>query len=252
MRQQFDPIRRTAARVTGLFLIATCGQAATVFSDGTFAPADWQSATFLAQGTTSMTFDQFGAGNPGPGRRMTFTVSSVGAGATVVNRSGSANVLFSYDPSVQGAIQGITVSYDLALLTSTFGGARTGGYQPLLVQGGIAYALTGGTNSTDSTAWTSFTRTGDAASQWLGGGFNPDFSVSGGPIQFGYQTTFTLTCELQVACGSATVTSGLDNYRVEIESVPLATAVPEPSTGVLLAVALGSVAVLRRSHGRRR
>ncbi|MBL8212882.1 MAG: hypothetical protein JNK87_19360 [Bryobacterales bacterium] len=221
------------------------GQPATVFTDGTFTPADWQSATFVAQGTTSMAFDQVAAGNPEPGRRMTFSVTSVDAGATVINRSGAVNVVFSYDPSVQGAIQGIVVSFDLAVLTSTFPGARSGGYTPMLVQGGIAYAMSGGA-SAGSTAWVGFTRSSTDASQWVGGGFNPDFSASGGVIRFGYQTTFTLSCDLQVNCGPATVTSALDNYRVAIESVPVTNAgIPEPSTlalsgGALLLVAVGS------------
>jgi hypothetical protein len=212
-----------------------------VFSDTEFADADW-SLTVLAfrdgvanpAGGSASAPQVASGGNPGAFRRTDLTVNASGPlGALVVAASFRNGA--SYDPQTQGTITSIDFAIDGTLL-STF----TQNLGLALRQGGQIYFTAG---FLPAGAWESFQATGLTESDFSQCGpstcpvsGNPDFSASGGSIDFGYVALNSLG-----GTNPAFSTQvGADNWSVTI--------VPEPSTVVLLALGLLALGCRRRSR----
>lgn len=230
------------ARLTRLAVAASAALAMPVavantilFFDGTFADADWTAAKILdntpAAGA-SFTASQVGAGgNPDGYRQVTHVY---GLGSIVV---GHLSDTATFDPSVSGGIVSLAYGYDLERLQLTGSGAVA--YTPAIFQNNAWYGLAA-YDSTTSTSWTSFGQAGLTAASFIlrvgSGPAAPDFSDTGAPMAFGYLSANTNTNAAVIAERSA----GIDNWRIELTTVPL------PAGGWLLATGFAALALRRR------
>ena len=153
-----------------------------------------------------------------------------------------------YDPSTQGAIDGIDFSWDVFVEHVAGGGI-------VLRQGGVFYySLKQQLSSPFPMFWETVVGTGVGATGFLAceglygpictgtGTGNPDFSNSGGPIEFGFFQAVSILGGSSTT--SVTFTSRIDNWSVTVNSVP------EPgSTALVLAGVLVSIRMGRRRHG---
>jgi PEP-CTERM motif len=111
------------------------------FSDGTFSPADYDTA-FVFQGGVGNTasFAQCAnCGDPsGTAMQLSLTDSDVGTGAAI----GMINTTFTYNPTTQGMIISIGASVDKQFFNPFPPGNTTFGnnFRPLIEQGGNFYA----------------------------------------------------------------------------------------------------------------
>jgi hypothetical protein len=184
-----------------------------VLSDGDFNPADWSHllARDAAAGSATPTLVPTG-GNPGAFRQI-----QIIGGANVLSFSAYGTT---YDPSTQGPITSLDYSEDHRLIFCSFscGGQLTG---PAIRQGGAIYINQ--LDFTNSTSWKAAARSGLTATSFFlqvpagtttiapNFSMRPDFSSSGGPIEFGFfrQTT-----------GSGERVAGIDNWSFTIHRIP--------------------------------
>ena len=210
-----------------------------VFSDSTYADADW---TIVNQFGLIFAGQQPTGGNPGSYRQVAL---GVGQNVPFV---GQLNKTYVYDPSVSGAISGIT--YNIDLETTNAEGAT---YFALLSQNGNLYIETMHTGNASPNTWLNenivlnladfaLLRTNSQGNSLIiDSNSRPDFSASGSPITFGYEVT---------AGGGGFFTSitGIDNDPIILTVTPLV--VPEPTSLSLLAFGMGiaAFAASRRSR----
>lgn len=176
-----------------------------LIEDTEFNPADW-----TVGGVGEGFVEQVPAGgNPGAWRRMIhFPVSLPTDFVHRLIRPGAR-----YDPSTQGAITAIDVSWDRRILppSSQDGAARGGlsvGEGFFAEQGNVLYRTTEDVFS--SFPWEPTMRTNLTAADFMDGtGGNPDFSPSGGPITFGYYRR---------SPPNTLVSHGIDNFRVIVHT----------------------------------
>lgn len=206
-----------------LVTIAGLAQAApVVFQDGTFADADWTSLaisfevtsrTSLPGGDVSAT-QQPSGGNLGSFRSVQHIVpaapspTTFGATWSVHFHVGSV-----YDPSTQGAIASIDFDEDAQRLVGSNLGQSTG---VAVRQGGRVFVHQVG--ATPESAWTHKQGRGIVASAFGemdsggGGTGKPDFSSTGGPIEFG----FVRGNSTGAGGPSYSITGAIDNWRVRL------------------------------------
>ena len=210
-----------------------------VFSDPTYADADW---TIVNQFGLIFAGQQPTGGNPGSYRQVAL---GVGQDVPFV---GQLNKTFVYNPSVSGAITGIT--YNIDLETTNAEGAT---YFALLSQNGNLYIETMHTGNASPNTWlnenivlnlvdVALLRTNTQGNALIiDPNSRPDFSASGSPITFGYEVT---------AGGGGFFSSitGIDNDPIILTVTPRA--VPEPTSLSLLAIGMGFVAVAAARRGR--
>jgi hypothetical protein len=221
--------------IAGTLILAVAARPACalpIVSDGTMADADWSASIIFedAVGTPTFSAGQVAAGgNPGSYRSVTHNWT--GTGNIVVGhvRSGA-----SYDPSAQGAISSIDISFDDRFFDFPGGGASTFAVAvlPMIVQGGTYYQ---GTYSiSTANAWVSRAFIGMTASSFVksagAGPLNPDFSSSGSAITFGYLTGNGSG----VLNAFSTTTSGVDNYAAVVNQQ----SAPEPAAALLVTLGL--------------
>ena len=202
-----------------------------VFSDHTYADADW---TIVNQFGLVFAGQQVTGGNPGSYRQVAL---AVGQDVPFV---GQLNRTFVYDPSVRGAITGITYNVDLETLN-----AEGSTYFALVSQNGSLYMETMHTGNASPNTWLNENIVLDLAdfalvhpnaagnTLILDPNSRPDFSANGSPITFGYEVT---------AGGGGFFTSitGIDNDPITLTITPRVVTVPEPTT---LALLLGTVTI---------
>jgi hypothetical protein len=217
--------------------MASSARAATInFFDGVFNNADWTGAkiadTTAGSSAAFAAFQQPVGGNPTFYRQTTHSWGT--GGLRVAHLRNIGGMPFTYDPSSSGAINFIDVGYDLIY---QFGPPGAVGYSLLLRQGGKYYAPP--IDSIFNNVWTPFAHPGLTAANFgellvpgLGVNIasNPDFSATGSLIEFGYQTANSQGTNTIV-----TKVSGIDNFRLRLDTVP------EPSTYIL--TLLGSISI---------
>lgn len=119
----------------------------------------------------------------------------------------------------------------------------------MLFQDGNYYI--GPYDSQTASVWTQYSYTDFTASDF-GPSFgpHPNFSSTGGPIEFGFETSNTAPCFVPCAATS----SGIDNLSITIFNTQAAAPSPEPNTWVLMLVGFGGLglALLRRAGKGRR
>jgi hypothetical protein len=163
-----------------------------VFSDGTFADGDWTVVTFATGPGSDVQAVQDADGNPAPARQVRNILGPAASPNDVSNVYG-AHLRSSavYDPSTQGPIATVDFLVD-AILLDGFGDGQAIGLA--LRQNGMVYIRQSGT--TPDRAWTRKESLAVSASGvvHLSGAVvfdpmeRPDFSASGGPIEFGFFT----------------------------------------------------------------
>jgi PEP-CTERM motif len=197
------------------------------FSDSEFLDANWDaSVVFETNGpSTVMAMQQTAGGNPGAFRQVDHSFNAQGS---II--SGHLFSLANYDPASQGAITQVDLAMDLILFDG--GDSLVVAYGALLEQGGSFY--TGGfvltpiaptTNVWEGRSILGLTETDF---QLVGGGGNPDFSISGASIQFGFYAANGTDF------GATSTSSGIDNYSLTVTNADVGGAVPEPSSLALL------------------
>ena len=229
---------RAGLRSRFVALVAVVGYAATAeavtLSDATFANVDW--GAFLVidtspnPGLTSFTAGQVATGgNGGPYRE--WDVNWTGPGGPNV---GHILLTTSVDPQSLGGIADIAMTFEVNVFNAPFIGGT--GYRALARQNSTFYVSTQNFIAT-ANSWTSntfsavtFVKLGTGP-----GGSTLDTSATGLPIEFGYLSRVNPSTAVML-----NNVSGVDNWAVTV------TAVPEPSTALLLASGLVAMAVGRR------
>jgi hypothetical protein len=189
-----------------------------VFSDSTYADADW---TIVNQFGLISAGQQPTGGHPGSYRQVAL---GVGQNVPFV---GQLNKTFVYDPSVSGAITGIT--YNIDLETTNAEGAT---YFALLSQNGNLYVETMHTGNASPNTWLNENIVLDLADFALlrtntqGNALiidpnsRPDFSAGGSPITFGYEVTAGVPGSLLRSRESTTTRSSSRSRRAWCPNPP--------------------------------
>lgn len=230
-----------------LLVPALSAQSATVtFVDATFNNSDW-SASELRDTTPANTFVFTGTqlltgGNPGSYRQVTqASVSGIGENVSIV--AGHVYLPGSFDPATDGAIASISYAMDGISINATAGAV---GYSPLLIQNDTAYVAFG-FSPLNAAGWQSMSFNDLSSADFFGiinNGFDfsahPDFTASGAPLVFGFASS-------NGTFGDSFNEGGMDNWRVDINSVPAPASLP------LLLTAFAGLASrtrrVRRSRG---
>jgi len=236
-----------------LFAPAALVEAGTVsFFDGTFNNADWNNTEILNPGgDASFTAFQVGSGgDPGSFQETDQTFNQTPIDVSHLNPG------FTYNPSVQGALTSIDVDYDLIEFSPLHGIEVV--YSILLFQNGTYYSPPGGFNNLNQSSWTNFSHTGLTASDFDRdfdgftlpglGPTNPNFSSTGGPIEFGFASGNTPLASPALT----TTSSGIDNLSITLNNTQ---PVPEPTSAMLLTGGLAVLVFMKRlrrarKHGR--
>lgn len=228
----------TFALASSLFLtVAPAARAGFVIADATFNTADWSKTVRSTTGGATDTVQQLLAGgNPDAFRQMTHTLPSPSSISVVHLFLASA-----YDPSISGPITSIDYREDQIEFSPPFSGAAIGAL-PALRQDGVFYF--GPDVTFSDLSWHSVELTGLTAADFGPIGNQPDFSSSGGVIQFGF-----LRSNTNVSVSQALQTQhGTDNWSVTVNSLAV------PTLGgqgfVLLAVLLAATGYWAFWHGR--
>lgn len=208
--------------------------------DTTFNDADWTSTVrqdTTAGGTFSAGQILLG-GNPGSAYR---SEHQYFVGGYSIQHIGS----LSYNPSSQGAIQSLDIAYDYTQLPPSANAPITGGHRHgmALAQNGTVFFQNFAGPLSSVRAWQTISNTGLTAADFISDSITmPDFSTSGGQINFGFFTGNT-----GVGNVLHITASGTDNYRVTIRSAA-PSEVPEPMIMGMLLVGLIGLGMLRRKR----
>ncbi|MGK7954824.1 MAG: PEP-CTERM sorting domain-containing protein [Crocosphaera sp.] len=228
-----------------LLIVAESASALSItYKDDTFNDSDWSAERIQGLSTTSFSTQQVvSGGNPDEYRstRHNYTTGNGNASIRVVHESLN-NV---YDPNL-GSINDINFSYDAIFLDAI---GHTGvEYLPVIFQDGNAFVPNEAApdRGTNGSRWKNFNLTlkesdfliFEPGSHLDDGGYgteNPNFSIDGSIITFGYMTT---NGSRSRGTADRFTVSGLDNFSVTVNH----NVVPEPLTilGAGTAVAFGT------------
>ena len=225
-----------------------CGQFASadsIISDSDFVDADW-AATSLFQVSSSSQAQQVATGGNSDQFRQTTHMLNPDTSQERVAILYHGFLSGAYNPMTQGGISSIDYSVDRIVINPPFVGSQVG-HRPALMQNGVVFTTISSPLNFASTSWTSGSQLNltesdfvDALSlaQFGGDGthFSPDFSGSGGSIQFGYFSGNT-----SPASNLLIVTNhGVDNWSYSITSIP------EPSTAAFIGLSMLAGLIHRR------
>jgi hypothetical protein len=148
----------SSPRYAGWALLILCfncplqpdAQAQVVLKDGDFAAGDWVSKKLSDTGSDSFTVTtETSGGNPGAYRRVIHMAQN---GAITVSHLPLNGTKLAYSPQQQGAIQAISYSYNVKVIT----GGQGQKYQFILSQDGNTYAAPRVDQTDALTSWFSF------------------------------------------------------------------------------------------------
>lgn len=194
-----------------VLMTATATAGTTVYGDGDFVETDWTTSVLTAGGGGSGSWSLMPTGgNPDAFRRNTIDLLGEAAVAVAALRNDAI-----YDPATQGAIGALDYSEDSRLIQGNAPGIFS---WPLVAQGGTFYVASG--IFADTVDWTTKSASGLTAADFgrltatltVVPGDNPDFTTSGGLLQFGY-------AHMYASEASETAMSDIDNWTVTIDTV---------------------------------
>jgi hypothetical protein len=238
------------------FALATAGTAvpclaAIVIADPTMGAGSYSGATVAGSsggGVSASSTSPGSGGNTGPHRS---TAISFGAGSFgLAQYVGELNTLNTWNPATQGAITTVAFAIDQQVsdllpfpqqnLQLTFG----------LRQGGITY-YGGGWAPFYNTSWSSTSTTLLNATNFGPVGSRPDFSASGGVIEFGYfvgafAAPGGVSATLNVDNFCVAVNEGLGGCAAALAGTGGGADLPEPASIAMMGSALVALGVLRR------
>lgn len=222
--------------VAGLIAASACAAQAQTYFDGVFNDPDWTLTTITnagGAGSSVQAFQMPFGGNGGTYRiiRNNLSVSAIDSRVFGVHM----NVNAFYNPSTQGAVTSINYSEDSKNFLNQGGNGQGSGLA--IIQSGNIYILrnpilvmpfSGYSN------WAPNSAPGIVASDlWLldnagnvFAGQNPDFSASGGVMQFGF---WRGNSSGTISSGTFNTECGIDNWHVQV--------VPAPGAAALLGIA---------------
>lgn len=204
-------------------------------SDGEFASSEWVDETYT-RGGGSVSTSSAADGNPGAYRQITTSVpgASSTSGNSVIGISRYTGA--SFDPERFGSILSVSYAQDIRWISG-----REQSFGLALFQDGNVYLAVGG-NAGSNSAWT--TREAneliaadfglfDTAAYEFDRNQNPDFSATGGSIEFGYYRSMGNG----IGSGGFSGTTGLDNWQVTVTpsvALPVTISASDGQGGVAL------------------
>jgi hypothetical protein len=226
---------------TALVTDAVSAAGVTVFADGTFNLPDWSITRIqFGNGGQQTESQQLFGGNPDEFLEITnlvFAAPNPNQFSRIVGVYLKNDAV--HNPQVDGPITSIRYSED-ALLVSGFGNGQ--GIRPALEQGGNIYL--GPLLLSPDFVWTPKLLANLTASSFYLApevlNMHPDFSATGAPIKFGFARLNT------TPGNSIFIVGGIDNWRVEVTSVP------EPSAIAAWGAAVVAIAGVGRAPRHRR
>lgn len=226
---------RLAGVVPTMVLSIACASAAQalVINETTMDAAEWARTVVTQTGPATLTiFTQDFGGNPGSNWQHQY---SVPAGNALPTRVREANIYTAatYNPAQSGALASLSISFDVQVVFTSFTDGTAGFLIPALMQGGHVYRQAVGAIGPLSPNWSPRSFTSTAAADWTeqDTNANPDFSATGGAMQFGYLFSLGTVCpNTTQGCRATAAGSALDNFHVDA----IAASVPEPASWLLL------------------
>jgi hypothetical protein len=225
-------MQRLKYLITAWLLVLTAGAAhAATFFDGTFNNSDWTEQQLILTGSEpsdpTATFSAgqvLSGGNPGAYLSTTQNYNGPNQSIAVSHLNGTEI----WNPGASGGISSISYSFDLNFFNYPGTGSvpsNAVGYAPILYQSGNFYI--GTEVVTVSPTWVSFSLSDLTATSFilLNGSSNPNFTISGAPITFGFGSLNGTCCD-----APTTTISGLDNWSVTVDTATT----PLPSTWFML------------------
>lgn len=194
------------------------------FTTGDFTDSEWTTDITLDSSGTGTASTIASGGNPGAYRQIALTVAA--------NQFVQVNQLWEntvFTPSTQGAINAVSLSYDVTRVSTTHQFATQVAKGISVRQDGVVYSVSGGVTVTALPAWDS------VATPDLVALFPQINWANGNEIAFGFYDS--------VGTGATpfTLTGGYDNFSVTIDHQ----AIPEPATGILMLSSLSALAFIR-------
>ncbi len=213
---------------------------------------NWVSQQIATSGThTSNTVDATSlGGNGGSYLQHRYVGTITNPGESLQLRTSYFNTLFTYDPTVAGALDRVEYKFDLRVVASSIGAGAVGFIRPVIRQNGKSYSMLGPAAASIAGAeWSTVSYTLLGSGQWLTveqPQTSSDLTSAGGLIEFGYRVDYNFVCSAaqSLRCRAPDVSWGLDNFSVQAFAVN--TTVPEPSTWVLMMTGLAGVLFIRR------
>lgn len=226
--------RRNQSAALILLCVALSGgtsQAAIItISDTEFSSSDWNVHELTVTNASQTAAQLPVGGNPDNFRSMSHTLDPGASSLFVFHEFTGSD----YTPSTDGLITSLDYAEDQIRVTS-FGAI---GANPALMQNGTVYVGPDITFSND--VWNTTSLLGLSAADFDdGGGGNPDFSLTGSVISFGYRRWNT-------SAGNLVKDHGIDNWSVTLQTSP--SSVPEPGSMAFLGImtCLGAGILKRR------
>jgi hypothetical protein len=247
-------------------LTGTAAHAAQI-GDGTFNNSDWSLTVFTNSASNVMASQAVAAGPHGSFRSVTdFDGDAGGSVQNSLVLGANIYTAAEYNPAAQGALAALNMSID-SICPEPDGGCAGDGqaYGFAVLQGGKVYLAglpwdTGAANINQG--WVTNAENGltaadfglvDVTPSGLPDAFsnsienpniNPDFSASGGVIQFGF-----ITGNSALNSGYI-IASGYDNFQTNVEAYSAQGGVTEPATWALMLLGVGGLgATLRARRG---
>lgn len=213
---------------------------------------NWVSQQIASTGVhTSNTVDATSlGGNGGSYLQHRYVGTITNPGESLQLRTSYFNTLFTYDPTVAGALDRVEYKFDLRVVASSIGAGAVGFIRPVIRQNGKSYSMIGPAAASIAGAdWSTVSYTFLGSGQWLTvetPQSSPDLTSAGGLIEFGYRVDYNFVCSgaQPLRCRAPDVTWGLDNFSVEAFAVN--TTVPEPSTWALMLTGCVGLLLIRR------
>lgn len=233
-------LHRVVVRLAIVLSVVSVSRAQIIYSDGDFGGGNWSFQTSTSLGASAAASRISSGGNPGAYMQISLSMAA-GQGYSVLWAFNSSAI---YDPSTTPID---TVGYSEDLLQG--GSPQAAG--TALLQNGLRYYRYAW--STDTSVWTTRIASPDlgASGYFLDDSqnnginpLNPNFSILGAPITFGFFRNISGT-----ALTDFTTTSRLDNWTTTV------TPVPEPSVAHLVAataIALFAFRFFKRMMPRQR
>lgn len=187
-------------------------QSVQTFSDTDFANPDWTlTIAGINGGGTVSAFQVASGGVTGSFRRVENTMNSaIGTGLSNTVYGFHFFTAATFNPSVSGAI----LSLDLSLATERISSGQQA-YGLVVRQGGVAYLGPVFLNPAAFNTWATTSQPGLTATSFdavAPGVQNPNFTVTGGPIEFGFLSGNSTS----VGGGGGTTVGGADNWTVTV------------------------------------